>query len=141
MQSSSFCRAFFAVLLFLGYAPAGAQTISCSLDPGRHKAYIAQQIEIVLRGEREASVSDAIIESTGRRAVVGEADASGSDRLRIFWVVSEVKKDPKEGRQGPIKLSMRLSIDLPGGAARLAAQDLLNRKYSYSADGRCSIRG
>ena len=137
---SNLCAAAFGLSL-LAAGPGGAETITCRLDPGTHRAYIAPEVRIDLRGASEATVRDAIIASTGRRSVVAEVDSSKSNRLRIVWQLSEVAKDPLESRPGPVKLSMRLSIDLRGGAARLEVQDLLNRKYSYKALGRCSIRG
>jgi hypothetical protein len=133
-----------AVLVGLGLlaaAPATAETLACRLDPGKHEAYIARDIRIDLRGTDEARVADAIIASTGRRSVVATVDRSKPNRLRIVWDLSEVAKDPMESRPGPVKLSMRLSVERQGGAARLEVQDLLNRKYSYKALGRCSFQG
>ena len=130
-----------AGVLLLSSVPASAESLTCTIDPGRHRAYIAPEITIAIRGPSEASVSDRIITSTGRRSVVALVDSSKPTRLRIVWDLPEVAKDPLEGRRGPVRLSMRLSVDRSSGAARLEVQDLINRKYSYKALGRCDIRG
>jgi hypothetical protein len=128
-----------ALVLFVP-AVAGARTIECIVDPGRHTAYIAPEITITQRGDTQATVSDAIINSTGRKTVSAEVEQSRNNRLRIVWIVPEVRKSPLESRPGPVKLSMRLSIDLPDGAARLQVQDVMNRRYTYAAEGRCTLR-
>lgn len=137
---SSLSQALAGVLL-LSSVPASAESLTCTIDPGRHRAYIAPEIMIDIRGPSEASVTDRIITSTGRRFVIALVDSSKPTRLRIVWDLAEVEKDPIESRRGPVRLSMRLSVDRSSGAARLEVQDLLNRKYSYKALGRCAIRG
>jgi hypothetical protein len=131
-----FWNAFVAVLL---PSAVFADVIKCVLDPGQHEEYIATEIRIELGAMGRATVSDAIIASTGSEVARAEVVKNTASRLSLRWDVTGVKNDPSEVKYRDAHLVVRLTIQKADGSAILNALDAQDwRNATYRATGKCT---
>jgi hypothetical protein len=127
------------VSLFVGNA-ASSQSIQCKMDTRANSHYIAPEINLAFGDFDEVSVKDAVIASTGRKAVVGKVSKDDAARLSVIWEVKNVPPDPKETRAYPAQFAVRLSIQKSNGAAIITLVDTVFRKFQYKSTGVCKVR-
>jgi hypothetical protein len=111
----------------------------CKLDPTPASYYIALEVRRDVRENSEVVVRDAIIASTDRDRVIGEVSKDDARRLTILWEVRNVAADPREYRAYGSHLLVRLTIQRPGGAARMTILDAQSRRYEYRTVGSCKF--
>jgi hypothetical protein len=117
---------------------ASSQTVRCTIDPTPNRNYIAPSVELTLGEFGEVAVSDAIISASGRTKVFGEVVKDSTERLSVFWEVTDVKPDPKQTRAYPPHLVFRLTILKSTGAARMTILDTqLRRDNEFRTTGTC----
>jgi hypothetical protein len=118
---------------------ASAEVILCKLDPTPASYYIAPEVRLEVRENSDVLVWDAIIASTDRDRVIGEVSNDDARRLTILWEVRNVATDPREYRAYGSHLLVRLTIQRPGGAARMTILDAQSRRYEYRTVGSCQF--
>lgn len=127
--------AFLALYVLLS-PPAAAQDIRCTMGPDKNGHYIATDIGLAISSYGDVSVEDAVVNSTGRSAVIGSVAREDGRRLVLYWELKSVPPDPKEYRFMDVSLIYRLTIQKADGAARLVATDARSTT-EYKATGRC----
>ncbi len=138
---------FVATIAVLPIGAAMAEVIECKMDPGFNGWYVAPVIRVDI-GEGEmiqggsAKVSDDLIRSTERKAVLGTVAKDTEKQLVIAWDLQGLPPDPKRTNWWvrDLHLLTRLAIKRPALTASLTASDVGQAGKSYRATGTCSLQ-
>ena len=118
-----------------------ARSIQCTMLQRTNSHYIAPEISLAVLEYSEISVKDAVIASSGRKAVRGTVSKENSQRMSILWEVRNVPVDPGESRRYAPMLQVRLTIQKKDGKASMTVTDMIYDQFSYKASGVCRFDG
>jgi hypothetical protein len=123
-------------------AAAQAERLTCALDQGPTKFYIAKSVDFDLDDSGRVKVVDAIIASTDRPSVFGKVAVDNARRLSVTWEIKNVKADPKEYRFYDAHLFYRVTMQKADGSAVMSIQEATPYTTStYRSTGQCRPAG